>query len=73
MGQSLRNGIFTVVNLLNNLLASCSLRNFNFLLLHTENFDKSIILSFLVFKTFVFSTFWVFFYSSNNKITLLYI
>ena len=54
MGKSLRNGIFTYVELLNNPLAYCSLRNFDFLLLYTEHFDKSIILPFLVLASFEF-------------------
>ena len=54
MGKSLVSGTFIPVNLLNNPLASCSLINFNFLLSHTEHFDKKIILQFLVFKTFRF-------------------
>ena len=40
-----------IPKLLNYLLASRSLRNFDFLLLHTEQFDKSIILPFFVFAT----------------------
>ena len=47
-------GIFTPVKLLKNFLASCSLRNVDFFLLHTEHFDKSIILPFLVFTIFGF-------------------
>ena len=54
MSKSLRIGIFIPVNLLNNPLASCSLIKFDFLLLHTAHFDTSIILPFLVFKTFGF-------------------
>ena len=54
MGKSLRIGTFIPVNLFNNTLSSCSLRNFDFLLLHTAHFDKSIILPFLVLKTFEF-------------------
>ena len=52
MGRSLKLGTFIPVKLLPwNLftyipIASCSLRNFDFLLLHTENFDKAIILPF---------------------------
>ena len=46
--------IFTPVKLINNSLALCSLRNFDFSLLNTEHFDKNIILPFLVFKTFGF-------------------
>ena len=54
MGKSLRIGTFITVNLLNNPSASRSLINFDFLLSHTEHFDKSIILLFLVFTTFGF-------------------
>ena len=43
-----------IPKLFNDPLPSCSLINFYFLLIHTENFDKSIILPFLVFTTFVF-------------------
>ena len=43
MGTSLRTGIFIPVELLNNPLASFSLKNFNFLLLYTEHSSKSII------------------------------
>ena len=71
MGKSLRIGIFTPAKLLNNALASCSLINFNFLLLHDAHFDKRIILPFLVFKNFAFLLY--FFYTSNNKMTLFYI
>ena len=39
--------------------------NFDFLLLHTANFDNNIVLPFSVFNTFGF-TFSVFFYTSNN-------
>ena len=42
------------INLLNSPLASCSLRNFGFLLLNTLHFDKRIILSFLALTTFGF-------------------
>ena len=51
MGVSLKIGTFTSSELLNNRLASCSLRNFDFLLLHTEHFYKIIILPFFVFTT----------------------
>ena len=54
MGKSLRIGTFIPVKLLNNPLASCYLRNFDFLLLHTEHFDRSIILPYLVLNTFGF-------------------
>ena len=43
-----------IPKLLNNPLASCSLINFSFLLSHTAQFDKSIILPFFVFATFGF-------------------
>ena len=66
MGIPLKINTFTTPNkLLNTPLASCSLRNFNFLLLHTAHFDKRIILPFLVFTTY--------FYTLNNKTTLFYI
>ena len=52
MGKSLRIGIFTPVKLLNNPLPSCSLRNFGFLLLHNDHFDKSIFVPFLVLTTY---------------------
>ena len=42
---------------LNNVLASRSLVNFDFVLVRTADFDKSIILLFLVFTTFSFSIF----------------
>ena len=48
MGKSIRIDIFITVKLLNNQLASCSLKDFDFLLLHTAHFDKSIILPCLV-------------------------
>ena len=63
---------FAPSKLANNPLASCSLINLDFLLLHTEHLNKSIILSFFVFKTSGFLL-CVFFYTSNNKITLSYI
>ena len=47
------NDVF-IAKLRNNPLASCSLMYFNFLLLHTAHFDKSIILPFFVFTTFAF-------------------
>ena len=40
--------------LLNTLLATYSLRNFDFLLLHTAYFDNSIIFPFLVLTAFEF-------------------
>ena len=43
-----------IPKLLSNPLAYCSLRNFDFLLLHTKHFDKSIILPFFVLTTFGF-------------------
>ena len=45
---------FTPVKLLSNHLASGSLRNFTFLILHTAHSEKSIILSFLVPTIFEF-------------------
>ena len=72
MGISLKISSFIPSKLLNNTLASCSVRHFNFLLLDTENLDKSIILPFLVLATFVFLLS-VFFYTSSNKIALFYI
>ena len=49
----------------NNPLASWSIKNFNFLLLYTEHFDKSIISPFLVLTKLDFY-FLYFFYLSNN-------
>ena len=49
-GKSLEIDVFTTVKLLNT-LASCSLRNFNFLQLQTKHFNKSIILLFIFFTT----------------------
>ena len=43
-----------VLNWLNSLLASCSLIDLDFLLLHTAHFDRSIILPLFVFETFGF-------------------
>ena len=60
MGKSLITGIFIPVKLVSNPLASCPLRNFDFLLLHT-------ILLFLQLLDFYFL---YFLYTSNNKITL---
>ena len=51
MEMSLKIGTFTPPKLLNISLASCSLRNFDFLLLHTAHFGKRIILPFLVLTT----------------------
>ena len=67
MGKSPLVSTLIPVNLLNNLLASCSLINFDILPSHTVNFDKRVILPFLVFTNFLLS---VFFYTSDNKITL---
>ena len=53
----------------NNPLASWSIKNFDFLLLYTEHFDKSIISPFLVLTKLDFY-FLYFFYLSNNKIAL---
>ena len=73
MGKSLKIGISNPSKLLNNPVASCCLINFEFLLLHTEHFDKDNILSFLVLTTFGFLLS-VYFYISNNETTLfLYI
>ena len=69
MGKSLNVVTLIPVKLFNNPLASCSLRNFNFLLLHTEHIDESILPLFLILTTFGFSLS-VFFYTSNNKIIL---
>ena len=54
MGKSLKIDTLILVNLLNNPLASCSLIKFNFLLLKTAHFDKTIIHHFLVSATFGF-------------------
>ena len=54
MGKSLRIDPFIPVNLLNNSLASCSLKVLDFLRLHTAHFNKTIVLPFLVFTTFLF-------------------
>ena len=54
IGKSIRIGSFTPVKFLKNALVYCSLINFDFVLLHTENFDKRIILPFLVLTTFGF-------------------
>ena len=56
----LLNGVL-IPKLLNNLFASCFLVNFDFLLLHIAQFDNIIVLSLLVFETFVF-IFSVFFF-----------
>ena len=66
MGESFKkNGVIPLHKLLNNPLVSCSLRNFDFLLLHTEHFDKSIIPPFSPFNFEIF-TFGFFFYTSDN-------
>ena len=54
MGKSHRISIITSAKLLNIPLASCRLKHFDFLLLHTAHIDKSIILPFLVLATFGF-------------------
>ena len=62
MGISLK--ISTLIpKLHNDSLASCSLINFDFLLLHTAPFDKSIVFPFLVLTTsgFLFSVFFLFY------------
>ena len=56
IGNSLRIGTFIPVNFHNDPLASFSLTNFDFLQLHTAHFNKSIVLPFLVFITFIFLT-----------------
>ena len=61
-----------IPKLINNPIASCSLRIFEVLLLHSEQLDKNIVLPFLVLTTFGFSLS-VFFYTSHNKIKLFYI
>ena len=52
MSKSIRIGIFISVKLLNHILADYSSRNFDFLILHTEHFDKAIIFPFSVLTTF---------------------
>ena len=69
MGKSLKIGSFIPVNLLNNPQASCSLVNFDFLLLHNAHFNKSTILSFLVLANLGFY-FLYFFYTLKSKIAL---
>ena len=61
-----------IPKLLYNLLASCFLVNFDFLLLHIAHLDKSIFVPFFIF-TFSGFLLFVFSYFSNNKRTLLYI
>ena len=60
--------LILIPKLLNNPLASCSLSNFDFLLLHTKHFDKSIILHFLVLATlgFLLSVFFLYFRQQGN-------
>ena len=69
----LTKGILLIGNfiseVLNNPLTCCSLINFDFLLSHTSHFDKSIILSFFVFRFFYFLCF---FYPSDNRIKLFH-
>ena len=60
MSSLFKIGTLIPVNLLNNLLASCSLIHFGFLLSLTAHFDKRIIPLIFVFKTFG-SSFFVFF------------
>ena len=54
MGKSLKTSTGIPVNLLNNPIASSSLRHFEFLLSHNAHFHKSTILPFFVFTTFGF-------------------
>ena len=63
----------SIPKLLNNSLASCPLKKFDFLLWHTAHFDKSIILPFLLFTTFVFllSLFFLHFEQYDNIVALL--
>ena len=58
-----------IPKLLNNPFAYCSFINFDFLPPHMTHFDKTIVLSLLVFETFGFM-FSVFFNTLNNMITL---
>ena len=73
MGTSRRTGIFIPVKLLNNPLPSSSLRNFNFQLRHTTNFDKSTTLRVLVLATLelLLSVFFLQYKQQDN--TVLYI
>ena len=73
MGKSLTISIFIPLKLLDNHLAYCSLRNTNFLLLHTKHFDKKILAPFLDFTTFRILLSVCFFYILENKITLFYL
>ena len=52
MDKSIRISIFISVKLLNHILTAYSSRNFDFLILHTEHFDKTMIFPFLVLTTF---------------------
>ena len=63
----------SIPKLLNNSLASCSLKKIDFLLWHTAHFDKSIILLFLLFTTFLFllSLFFLHFEQYDNIVALL--
>ena len=54
MGKSLTVGTLIPVKLFSNPLVSCSLRNFDFLQLHTEHIDESILPLFLMPTTFGF-------------------
>ena len=75
MGKSLRIGILGnyVGKFLNYPLASCSLRNFDFLLMHTTHFHKSIILPFSVFTTLGFFPFVFFLHFKDQENIVLYI
>ena len=64
---------FRIPKLFNNPLASCSLRNFDFLLFHTEHFNNSIFLPFFYSLQLLDFYCLYFFYALNNKITLFYI
>ena len=70
--MSPNNGILLNVVLRHRLLnipfASCSFRNLDFSLPHIANFDNSIVILLLVFKTLWLLS--VMFLSLNNKITL---
>ena len=69
MSKSPKIGTFIPFKLLNNPVSS--LRNFNFLLLHTEQFDKSIVVPFLVLTNLRFLLSVIF--QRSSKITLFYI
>ena len=60
-----------ILKLLNDTLAFCSLKNLNFLLPHTAHFHKIISFPLFVFAAFEFLLS-VFFYTSNNILTLFY-